>query len=170
MTMISRIMLSAGVAVVLIGNLFAAEPKASTLADRLVNVNHVALLMDKELGGYSVTVYSSAQQRRNLELEAKYVEDHRVYWEKVNAIRARRHIEKNGRLEVDNYQAMMAEEHAVAKPSLPSATARGAQLYRVISVGQDYLELRKEAGTGPISLVPLRFVHRVVFAEDDAGG
>jgi hypothetical protein len=152
-----------------------ASPPAETLAQRFAKVKHLAIEQDNEFKGYRVYIFSEAQQKQ-------YLEDRRLFAEKMQSFRATHSAIEAKIREAQEAGASSEEINAIlgarreSQRNAPRPPMyRSASLYKVKSVGVDFIELQSETDASQSRIIPLRFICDVQIPtrdpspEDNAG-
>ncbi|XZE53087.1 hypothetical protein SH139x_004807 [Planctomycetaceae bacterium SH139] len=147
------------VAVVATTGITLAQSPQDRLLDRIKGTKHVGLRADQTLSGYALYLYTSEEHAGNLKKLGQYRKD-------LNALKARNPSDAEIRRstqerppKLDESSAFMLERN---RQHPNSKFLRSIQLYDVICVGDDYIELRESEYPSGVSLIPLSRICRVI--------
>ena len=149
----------------------AAQNTSDSLLDRVKGTKHIGLRADDRLSGYVLYLYTKEQRAENLAALAEYRKELVTFTARIEALDAKRRSAQQRRAPVDELNSITRERSELRRPSSLFVRSRSGQsiiqLYDVVHVGDDYIELRGSENPGDASLVPLSRVCRVIMTSSD---
>jgi len=146
----------------------AVRNTSDSLLDRVKGNKHVGLRADDRLSGYVLYLYTEEQRAENLAELAEYRKEWETFTARIEAIDAKRRSAQQRRAPVDELNSITRELNQLQsrRPTSRFVRSRSVlsniQLYDVVRVGGDYIELLGSEKPGDASLIPLSRVCRVI--------
>ncbi len=151
----------------------AAPNTSDGLLDRVKGNKHVGLRADDRLSGYVLYLYTKEQRAENLAELAEYRKDLETFTARIEEIDAKRRSAQQRRAPVDELNSITRERNQLQsrrpRSRFVSSGSRQSiiQLYDVVHVGDDYIELLGSEEPDDASLIPLSRVCRVIVTSSD---
>lgn len=131
----------------------AQRSRATTIAQLLVGVRHVGVFTNQEWHGYGITVYSEEQQLANIQSHKQYYAAMNEYRKKRGSLERKRAQAEARKATYDEVNAIIKEMNALDSPPYP--LAKDQRFYKVLGVGSDFIELRREESDSGSLVIPL---------------
>ncbi len=147
----------------------SSDAETPTIASRLASFQYVAIESREALGACVIMhAYTPAQHEQNVELIRKYRAERVAYNDDMRLL-MKRHEELQNLVPRDRQELKQILETIEAKrrqsPRLRPYFLKSSQLFHVVAVGKDFIEVEEIDDPNRTMLVPLSKLAKVVFPQ-----